>query len=74
MGKSKFSLANQVAIVSGGGTGIGRAIALEFAGAGADVVIAGRRLDVLEKAAEEIRALSVALTAKSSIIEIRLQC
>ena len=57
MGKSNFSLANQVAIVTGGGTGIGRAIALEFAEFGADVVIAGRRLDVLEQAAEEIRAL-----------------
>ena len=57
MSKSDFSLANQVAIVTGGGTGIGRAIALEFAEFGADVVIAGRRLDVLEKAAEEIKAL-----------------
>ena len=57
MGKSNFSLANQVAIVTGGGTGIGRAIALEFAEFGADVVIASRRLNVLEKAAEEIRAL-----------------
>ena len=57
MGKSKFSLANQVAIVTGGGTGIGRSIALEFAEFGADVVVASRRLDVLEKVAEEIRAL-----------------
>ena len=57
MGKSDFSLANQVAIVTGGGSGIGRAIALEFAEFGADVVIASRRLDVLEKAAEEISAL-----------------
>jgi len=52
-----LSLEGKVAIVTGGGTGIGRAIALEFAKAGADVVVASRRLPVLEKVAEEIRAL-----------------
>ena len=36
---SQFALSNKVAIVTGGGTGIGRTIALEFAKAGADVVI-----------------------------------
>ncbi|MFC2022040.1 SDR family NAD(P)-dependent oxidoreductase [Chloroflexota bacterium] len=53
---SKFSLAGKVAIVTGGGTGIGRGIALEFAKAGADVVVSSRRLAVLEEVAEEIRA------------------
>ncbi len=52
-----LSLEGKVAIVTGGGTGIGRSIALEFAKAGADVVVASRRLPVLEKVAEEIRAL-----------------
>ena len=37
-----FSLEGQVAIVTGGGTGIGRSIALEFVKAGADVVVASR--------------------------------
>lgn len=50
-------LAGQVAIVTGGGTGIGRGIALELAKAGADVVVAGRRVEPLQEAAEEIRAL-----------------
>ena len=54
---ASLSLDGQVAVVTGGGTGIGKGIALEFAGAGADVVIAGRRADVLEAAAEEIRAV-----------------
>ena len=52
-----LSLEGQVAIVTGGGTGIGRGIALEFAKAGADVVVASRKLANLEKVAEEVRAL-----------------
>jgi NAD(P)-dependent dehydrogenase (short-subunit alcohol dehydrogenase family) len=43
------SLEGQVAIVTGGGSGIGRAIADAFAGAGAAVVVAGRRPDPLEE-------------------------
>jgi NAD(P)-dependent dehydrogenase (short-subunit alcohol dehydrogenase family) len=55
-----FSLDGQLAIVTGGGTGLGFAMASCFAAAGARVVIAGRRLDVLEKAAEKIGANAVA--------------
>jgi len=44
------------ALVTGGGTGIGKAIALELARAGADLVLAARRIEVLEEAAEEIRS------------------
>jgi citronellol/citronellal dehydrogenase len=49
-------LAGHVAIVTGGGTNLGRAAAAELARCGADVVIAGRREDVLEEAAAEIGA------------------
>ena len=41
-------------LVTGGGTGLGRAAAVELAACGARVVIAGRREDVLRSAAEEI--------------------
>jgi NAD(P)-dependent dehydrogenase (short-subunit alcohol dehydrogenase family) len=52
-----FDLTGRVAIVTGGGTGIGRDTALLLAERGADVVVAGRRAEPLEKTAADIRAL-----------------
>ena len=46
--------AGLVALVSGGGTGIGRATALELAGSGARVAVCGRREDPLSRLREEI--------------------
>lgn len=48
-------LAGQVAIVTGGGTGIGRAIALELSQAGARVAICGRRAQPIAAVQEEVR-------------------
>ncbi len=45
-----------MALVTGGGTGLGRATALELARCGARVAICGRRAEVLEEAAREIGA------------------
>ena len=53
----RFGLAGKQALVIGGGTGIGRAIAVGLAEAGADVHLAGRRADVLEGACGQLRAL-----------------
>ena len=45
-------------LITGGGTGLGAAMARRFAGLGADLVICGRRQDVLEATAAEIAAAS----------------
>ncbi|MDG4806343.1 SDR family oxidoreductase [Micromonospora sp. WMMD1120] len=47
---------SRIAVVSGGGTGIGEAVARAFVGDGYDVLIVGRRADVLTAAAERIAA------------------
>ncbi len=50
-------LANQIAVVTGAGRGIGRAIALKLAAAGADIVCVSRTAENAEKVAVEVRAL-----------------
>src|SRR4030042_656088 len=53
---SKFSLKGKSAIVTGGGRGIGKAIAQGFAKAGAKVAITSRKMEDLEATAAEIKA------------------
>jgi 3-oxoacyl-[acyl-carrier protein] reductase len=50
-------LASQIAVVTGAGRGIGRAIALKFAAEGADVACVSRTAENSEKVAAEVRAL-----------------
>ena len=57
MGKSLFDLSGRVAVVMGGTTGLGRAIALGLAEAGADVVASSRRAEQVQQMAEEIEGL-----------------
>ncbi len=52
-----ISLKGKVALVTGGGRGIGKAIAYRLAEAGADVVIASRKMENLEATAKEFAAL-----------------
>lgn len=56
MSLTMFDLGGKVAIVTGAGRGIGRAIALGFAQAGADVVVAARTVTEIEDTAAKIRA------------------
>ena len=67
----KFLLTNKVAVVTGSGRGIGRSIALAYAEAGANVVVAARRTEEINKVAEEIRAQGrKALAVKTDFLEV----
>lgn len=52
-----LSAAGKIVVVTGATKGLGRAMALGFAEAGADVVVASRKLDACEAVAAEVRAL-----------------
>ncbi|OBK27688.1 short-chain dehydrogenase [Mycobacterium asiaticum] len=52
----RFRLDDKVAVITGAGRGLGAAIALAFAEAGADVVIASRTKSQLDEVAEQVRA------------------
>ncbi len=70
MGYSKLDLNGKSAVVIGGTSGIGRAIALGLAEAGADVAPTSRRLDQVESTAREIEALGRrALRATSDVTD-----
>lgn len=67
---SQFSLANKVAVVTGSSRGIGRAIALALADAGADLAICSRKLTELEEVSSEItskgrQALALSVNVRS---------
>ncbi len=51
-----FSLKNKVAVVTGGGRGIGKGISLSLAEAGASLVLTGRKTEPLEVVAQQIRS------------------
>src|SRR5512146_2224647 len=57
MANSPRSPEGETAIVTGGGTGIGKSIAIEFARAGADVAICSRKMEHLEPVVKAIHGL-----------------
>ncbi|WP_179475761.1 SDR family NAD(P)-dependent oxidoreductase [Mycolicibacterium vinylchloridicum] len=71
---SRFELDGRVAVITGGGTGIGRGAALVLAEHGADVVLAGRRLDPLESTAKEVMALGRRALAISTDVTTASAC
>jgi len=75
---AEYGLENRVAVITGGGSGIGKATALEMAKAGAKVAIFGRRPAVIQEAQEECRqytdpnnilALSVDVRDKAAVLD-----
>jgi gluconate 5-dehydrogenase len=54
-----FDLSGKVAIVTGGGDGLGRSLAMALGEAGSDVVICSRKLNKCEETAREVEALGV---------------
>ena len=75
-----FGLKDKRAFVGGGGRGIGKAIALELAREGADVVIASRTISELEKSAKEIeditgrKVIPMALDVTKAVLAVFMAC
>ena len=69
MPASPFSLEGKTAIVTGGGTGIGKSIAIEYARAGADVALASRKMEHLEPVAAEVTKLG--RRAFAMVVDVR---
>ncbi|MEO1796829.1 MAG: SDR family oxidoreductase, partial [Pseudomonadota bacterium] len=65
-----MTLTGKTALITGGGTGIGLASARGLRAAGADVIITGRRADVLEAAAEPgMRAIQMDVSEEASVLQ-----
>jgi len=66
-------LDRKVALITGGGVGIGKGIALEFAKEGANIAIASRNLANLEKTAAEVKALGRYAIAIATDVRVKEQ-
>jgi 3-oxoacyl-[acyl-carrier protein] reductase len=67
--ETRAALAGKVALIAGGGGGLGRAVALDFARAGMDLAICDRDADTLSSTATELREIGATVTA--SVLDVR---
>jgi len=81
MGQGLFDLSGKTAVVAGGTSGIGRTLALGLADAGADVVVVGRREDLVNDAASAIEGrgrrtlrMTADVTDRTSLERVRDAC
>ena len=65
--KDPFSVEGKVTVITGGGTGIGAAIAREFAIRGAPVMVAGRTAATLERTRDHIRQAGEDVSSRSAM-------
>lgn len=66
-----LTLKDKVAVVLGGASGIGKAVALGYAKAGADVIVSSRRREAVEAVAAELRELGSRTLVKASDVTDR---
>jgi 3-oxoacyl-[acyl-carrier protein] reductase len=71
MARNPFSLEGKTAIVTGGGTGIGKSIAIEFARAGADVALCSRKIEHLEPVAKAVHDLG--RRSFAMVVDVRVE-
>jgi NAD(P)-dependent dehydrogenase (short-subunit alcohol dehydrogenase family) len=67
-------LQNKVAIITGGGHGIGKAIALAYAGAGAAIVVAARAVPPMEETCAELKRLGVRALHVQTNVAVEADC
>jgi NAD(P)-dependent dehydrogenase (short-subunit alcohol dehydrogenase family) len=71
---SRFDLTGRAAVITGGGTGVGKQTALLMASQGADVMVAGRRQDMLDETVAAVEALGGKAIAVSADVRREEEC